>query len=403
MGYARTESLEKVKMSFTVYLKKNEERSLKGGYGWVYANEVARTEGKTKNGSLVTVRSFDGRFIGMGYINFLSKILVRIFIYNETADEDAVIYDRIVKAARLRESLALGETYRAVYAEADMLPGLIVDKYGDCLSVQILTFGMEQKFIVESLVKIFSPKTIVERSDVAVREKEGLPLIKGLLYGEDLRSVVVSENDIKINIDLIDGQKTGYFLDQKTNRFAIRRYVKDKVVLDCFSNAGGFALNAAFGGAKEVFALDISQVAVDEINRNAALNGFKNVTAIRCDVFEKLREYKAENVKFDVIILDPPAFAKSSDSVTGALKGYKDINILAMKLLNEGGILVSSSCSHFVSRAAFSDMLAQSAAEAGKTALVLEERMQCADHPFLLAAKETAYLKFFILKINSLR
>ena len=390
-------------MAITVYLKQNEHKNLRGGYGWVFANEVYKIEGKDKNGSLATVRSFDGKFIGKGYINHLSKILVRIFIFNDRDDENTVIYERILRAVNLRRELSLGETYRAVYAEADMLPGLIVDVFGKSLSVQILTLGMELKkqVIVDSLVKIFSPETIIERSDVAVREKEGLKQVKGLLYGKENFSSVVTENGLKIKVDLMDGQKTGYFLDQKLNRLAIRRYVKGKTVLDCFSNAGGFALNACAGGALKVTALDISPVAIEEINRNAALNGFI-IDAVQCDVFEKLREYKSGGVKFDVIILDPPAFAKSSDSVSQALKGYKDINILAMKLLTDGGILVSSSCSHFVTKQAFQNMLAESAYEAGRAAQVLEEKTQCVDHPFLLAAKETAYLKFFVVKINRL-
>jgi len=392
-------------MAITVYLKKNEEKNLRGGYGWVYANEVAKIDGKDKNGSLVTVRSSDGRFIGKGYINYLSKILVRIFIFSDAEDDMAVIERRIRRAVAFRKSLDLGQAYRAVYAEADLLPGLIVDVYGESLSVQFLTLGMDNRkqFIVQILEDVFHPKSIIERSDVAVREKEGLKQVKGLLYGEEIFSVHIEENGIKIKVDLSDGQKTGYFLDQKSNRFAIRRYVKDKVVLDCFSNAGGFALNACAGGAKEVVALDISPVAISEIEHNAKLNGFENLSACQCDVFEKLREYKANGQKFDVIILDPPAFAKSSDSVSHALKGYKDINILAMKLLSDGGILVSSSCSHFVSRQAFQNMLAESAYQAGKAALVIEERMQSADHPFLLAAKETAYLKFVILTVNNIR
>ncbi len=385
-----------------IYLKRNEEKNIKGGYGFVYANEVYKVEGKEKNGSLVTVRSFDGKFIGKGYINFLSKILVRIFLYNENFSDEEVIARRIEDCKKFKESLGLGETYRAVYAEADLLPGLIVDKYADVLSVQFLTLGMDKRkdFIISCLVKTFSPSTIIERSDVSVREKEGLPLTKGIIYGKDIKSVIVTENDIKIKVDLIDGQKTGYFLDQKQNRFAIRRYCKDKTVLDCFTNAGGFALNAALAGAKMAYALDISQTAVDEVNFNASLNNFNNITAICCDVFEKLREYKAEGQKFDVIILDPPAFTKSSDNVTSALKGYKDINILAMKLLNKNGILVSSSCSHFVTNQMFLKMLEESSNEAGKIAKVLEMHSQACDHPYLLSAKETAYLKFFILQIS---
>ena len=387
-------------MGYVVTLKKNEEKRILTGNGWVYANEVAKITGKDKNGSLATVVSSNGRFIGKGYINHLSKILVRIFIRDERSDEE-VIKERLVEAVNLRKRLGFSSCYRAVYAEADLLPGLIVDKYGEALSVQFLTLGMDLRkdFIVECLKEIFAPRAIIERSDVAVRQKEGLPLKKGVLCGEDISRIETEENGLKLSIDLIDGQKTGYFLDQKENRFALRRYAKDKSVLDCFCNAGGFGLNAAAAGAKTVTFLDISPVALSEVNKNASLNGITNIQTIECDVFEKLREYKAEKKKFDLIVLDPPAFCKSGEDVAAALKGYKDINVLAMKLLNDDGILVSSSCSHFVTPTMFKRMLAESAASAGKRAKILEERGQSPDHPVLLGADESAYLKFVILSV----
>ncbi len=387
-------------MGYVVTLKKNEEKRILTGNGWVYANEVAKITGKDKNGSLATVVSSDGRFIGKGYINHLSKILVRIFIRDERSDEE-VIRERLRKAVNLRKRLGFSSCYRAVYAEADLLPGLVVDKYGEALSVQFLTLGMDLRkdFIVECLKEIFTPRAIIERSDVAVRQKEGLPLKKGVLCGEDISRIETEENGLKLSIDLIDGQKTGYFLDQKENRFALRRYAKDKSVLDCFCNAGGFGLNAAAAGAKTVTFLDISPVALSEVNKNASLNGITNIQTIECDVFEKLREYKAEKKNFDLIVLDPPAFCKSGEDVAAALKGYKDINVLAMKLLNDDGILVSSSCSHFVTPTMFKRMLAESAASAGKRAKILEERGQSPDHPVLLGADESAYLKFVILSV----
>ena len=352
-------------MPYEVILKKNEEKNLFSGYGFVYANEVYRIEGKDKNGSLATVRSFDGKFIGKGYINHLSKILVRIFIYNEKDDEKTVFLSRIKEAKKLRETSIEDDCYRAVFGEADLLPGLIVDKYADVLSVQFLTLGTDirKDMIVDCLKEVFSPRSIIERSDVSVRKKEGLEEKKGVIFGEDIASVTVCENGLKLSVDLIDGQKTGYFLDQKKNRFAIRKYAKDKTVLDCFCNAGGFALNAAAAGAKEVFALDISRTALSEVEKNAKLNGINNVRTIEGDVFEKLREFKAGKRKFDLIVLDPPAFCKDASQVRSALKGYKDINVLALKLLNCGGILVSSSCSHFVSENQFRAMLKECAKE----------------------------------------
>lgn len=387
-------------MGYVVTLKKNEEKRILTGNGWVYANEVASIAGKDKNGSLATVVSSDGRFIGKGYINHLSKILVRIFIRDERSDEE-VIKERLREAVNLRKRLGFSSCYRAVYAEADLLPGLIVDKYGEALSVQFLTLGMDLRkdFIIECLKEIFAPRAIIERSDVAVRQKEGLPLKKGVIFGEDISRIETEENGLKLSIDLIDGQKTGYFLDQKENRFALRRYAKNKSVLDCFCNAGGFGLNAAVAGAKTVTFLDISPVALSEVNKNAALNGITNIETVECDVFEKLREYKAEKKKFDIIVLDPPAFCKSGEDVAAALKGYKDINVLAMKLLNDDGILVSSSCSHFVTPTMFKRMLAESAASAGKRAKILEERGQSPDHPVLLGADESAYLKFVVLSV----
>ncbi len=389
-------------MSYTVILKKNEEKRILWGESWVYANEVAEIQGKGKNGDLATVRAADGRYLGKGYINHLSKILVRIFIRDDSVDDKALFLERIKYADTMRKNYCSDNCYRAIFAESDYLPGLIVDRYDDVLSVQILTLGMELKkdLIVECLVEHFSPRSIIERSDVAVREKEGLPLKKGVLWGEDVSETLISENGLKIKVDLLDGQKTGYFLDQKYNRLALRNYSKDKTVLDCFCNAGGFSLNASFAGAKKVYALDISKTALSEVETNAKLNDITNVETVLGDVFEKLREYKKQDISFDLIILDPPAFCKNANELKRAYQGYKDINILAMKILKKGGILVSSSCTHFMTQTLFKKMLAESAANCNKQVKLLEERMQSLDHPSLLSAQETAYLKFCILQID---
>ena len=389
-------------MGYTLYLKKNEEKRLLAGECWVYANEVARIEGKDKNGSLATVRSFDGRFIGKGYINHFSKIIVRLFIFNDEEDGEALFFERIKYADEIRKNYLQDDCYRAVFAESDYLPGLIVDKFEDVLSIQILTLGMDLRrdMIVKCLVDYYKPRAIVERSDVAVRQKEGLEPKKGVLYGEDVTHATICENGLNISVSLFDGQKTGYFLDQKLNRLSIRPFSKNKIVLDCFCNAGGFSLNAAKAGAKKVYALDISSAALSDVEENAKLNGLDNVETVQCDVFEKLREYKKEGKTFDLIVLDPPAFCKSANELKNAYKGYKDINILAMKLLNRGGILVSSSCTHFMTQQLFKKMLGESAKESGRKAKLLEERIQCLDHPVLLAAEETAYLKFCILQID---
>lgn len=389
-------------MAYTVYLKKNEEKGILNGKTWVFANEVYKIDGKDKNGSLCEVRSFDGKFIGKGYINHLSKILVRLFIFSDVSDDKNLFYERIAYADEMRRKYLDDDCYRVVFSESDYLPGLIVDRFSDVLSVQFLTLGMNNKkdVIIECLKEIFSPRSIVERSDAEIRKKEGLEPFKGVIYGENVERVRINENGIFIDVDLLEGQKTGYFLDQKLNRLSIRRFSKDKTVLDCFCNVGGFALNAAEGGAKHVFALDVSEKAVNDVESNAEINGLNNVEPVCCDVFKQLREYRSEGKSFDMIILDPPAFCKSVNEIQNAYKGYKDINVLAMKLLNKGGILVSSSCTHFMTETLFKKMLAESAKNAGKRAKVLEQRVQCLDHPSLLSEEESAYLKFFILQID---
>jgi 23S rRNA (cytosine1962-C5)-methyltransferase len=390
-------------MPYTVYLKKNEERRILQGHSWVFANEVSKIDGKDSNGSLATVCDINGKFIGKGYINHLSKILVRIFIRNNNDEPTKEYYkENIKKANDYRVKLGYSDCYRMVYAEADNLPALIIDKYHDIFCIQFLSLGIElnKELIIESLIELYNPKGIYERSDVAVREKEGLPLSKGIIYGEFDTRVIVEENGLKMCVDLEKGQKTGYFLDQKENRYALRRYCKDSTVLDCFCNSGGFSLNALAGGAKSVTALDISLQALNDVKENAMLNNFSDkVTTVSGDVFEVLRNFRKENTTFDVIVLDPPAFCKSASEIKNAYKGYKDINILAMKLINKGGFLVTSSCSHYMTFPLFEKMLIESAKESGKTVRSVEIRTQACDHPSLLAAEETLYLKFFVLQI----
>lgn len=388
-------------MPYSVYLKKGEEKRVKQGHSWVYANEVARIEGKDKNGALASVFSFDGKFIGKGYINHLSKILVRIFIRDESVCDDKDFYfNRIKEANEARKALGYDNCYRVVFAEADNLPALIVDKYDDVLVCQFLSLGINQRkdLIVECLKDLFNPKGIYERSDVAVRKKEGLEEQTGVLYGEVPDRVIIVENGIKMAVDVKGGQKTGYFLDQKENRLAARRYAKDKTVLDCFCNSGGFSLNCATV-AKDVTSVDISQSALDSVNENAALNGFDNVHTVCDDVFEALRKYKAENKKFGLVILDPPAFCKSASEVKDAYRGYKDINILGLKLVEKGGYLISSSCSHYMTFPLFEKMLVDASKESGRIVRTLEIKSQSPDHPSLLCAEETQYLKFFVMQV----
>ena len=385
---------------YEVYLKKGCHHRITDGHPWVYANEVARIVGKDKNGSLATVYTDDGKTVGKGFINHASKILVRIFIRDERTDVDNVIAERISLANARRRELGYDHCYRAVFAEADGLPGLIADKYGDYLSVQILTLGMylRKKAIVNALIKEFCPKGIYERSDVAARQKEGLPEETGVLFGEVPEWVETEENGLKLCVNVRSGQKTGYFLDQKENRMALRRYAKGEV-LDCFCNSGGFALNAATV-ANHVTAVDSSEFALSNVRKNAQLNGFTNIDTVCADVFDLLRQYKRENKQFDCIVLDPPAFTKSAHETADALKGYTDINSLAAKLVKDGGYLVTCSCSQHVSRQAFENMLAEAIKRGGSSAQCLEVRSQAADHPTLLFADETHYLKCFVLRIN---
>ena len=387
-------------MPYTVYLKKNEEKRLLAGHSWVFANEVAKIEGKDKNGSLATVCAFDGRFIGKGYINHASKILVRIFIRNDETDEGDFYYNRIKEAWEQRKKLGYENCCRVVFGEADNIPALIVDKYADVLVIQCLSLGIHQrkKQLVADLVRLFQPKGIFERSDVAVRSKEGLPLEKGVLYGEVPDEVIIEENGLKMSVDVKNGQKTGYFLDQKENRFSLRRYATGGRVLDCFCNSGGFSLNAALT-AKEVTAVDVSEFALANVRKNAELNGIANIKTEQADVFELLREKKKAGEKYDLVVLDPPAFCKSAGEVKDAYRGYKDINVLGIKLVEKGGYLATCSCSHYMTLPLFERMLSEAAKESGRRVRVLEMRTQAPDHPALLNEEETQYLKFFILQV----
>ena len=389
-------------MAYTVYLKKGEEKRIVEGHSWVYANEVYKIEGKDKNGSLATVLSFDGRYIGKGYINHLSKILVRIFIRSNEEDDLEFYKARIKKADDYRKAIGYENSYRMVFAEADNLPALIIDKYQDYFVCQLLSLGIDQRrdLIVQALIELFNPKGIYERSDAAVRQKEGLQTVCQVLYGDVPKEIIIDENGIKMSVNVYDGQKTGYFLDQKENRFALRKYTKDATVLDCFCNSGGFSMNAALN-AKEVTAVDISNLALDNVKRNAELNGFKNVKTLQGDVFEILRTYKKNNEKFDVVVLDPPAFCKSAAEVKDAYRGYKDINILGMKIVKDGGFLVTSSCSHYMTFNLFEKMLIEAAKESQKRVRCVEIKSQAKDHPSLLCADETQYLKFFVLQVEN--
>ena len=389
-------------MAYEVYLKKNEEKRIVAGHSWVYANEVARIENKDKNGSLATVYSNDGRYIGKGYINHASKILIRIFIRGSEDDGKELYLKRIKEADDYRRKLGYDNCYRMVFAEADDLPALIIDRYNDILVMQCLSLGIDlrKNMIADCLKELFHPKGIYERSDAAVRRKEGLPETKGLLYGRVDDYTQICENGLKMLVDIKNGQKTGYFLDQKENRYAVRRYCSGAgEVLDCFCNSGGFSLNAATV-AKHVTACDISPPALKNVEDNAALNGLKNIDTLCGDVFEVLRTFRQEKRLFDAVILDPPAFCKSADQVRDAYRGYRDINATAMKIVKSGGFLITCSCSHYMTMPLFEKMLIEAARQSGRVVRSAEVKTQAPDHPSLLCAEETQYLKFFVLHIK---
>ncbi|MBR1676091.1 MAG: class I SAM-dependent rRNA methyltransferase [Clostridia bacterium] len=385
---------------YCVILKRNEEKKILNGYPWIFANEVYKIDGKDVRGAVAEVRSFDGKYVGKGFINHQSKILVRILtLGNEEIDRN-FFKERVVNAVNYRRQLGYDDNYRAIFGESDLLPGLIVDKYGEYLSAQFLSLGMEMRkdMICDILEEVLSPKGIYERSDVAVRKKEGLDEKKGVLRGDFIPEVAITENGLKLVVDLENGQKTGYFLDQKENRDNLKHYVFARTVLDCFCNEGGFSLCAKKYGAKEVTAVDISERAIELVKRNAKLNGLEINTEV-ADVFEILREYRRERRKFGVVILDPPAFTKSSDTVKEGYKGYKDINVTGLKLVEKGGYLVTCSCSQHLTLNLFLKMVEESVRESGVTAKLVEIRTQGKDHASIIGYDEGLYLKVAVLNV----
>ena len=383
-----------------VILNKGEEINILNGYPWVFNNEVNNFVGKIENGSVCSVYSIDNRFIAYGFLNTSSKIMVRILSLNEGDVIDKEFFRRRIKyAIEHRENLGWSAT-RLIFSEADFLPGLVVDKYGDYLSVQFMSLGMDKikNDIVDILVEETHCKGIYERSDMPTREKEGLEQTKGFLYGKFDPRVVIVEDDIKMMVDMENGQKTGYFLDQKLNRDILRLYVKDKVVLDAFSNVGGFALHACKYNAKHVDACDISKRACDEIMGNAKLNGFTQLNAIETDVFDYLHREDVKN-KYDVIVLDPPAFSKNKDSLKKAYRGYKEINMQAMKIIKFGGYLLTFSCSQHMTPDLFMSMVKEASLDSKRRVQFLDFRVQAPDHPALLNSDEQLYLKCIILRV----
>jgi 23S rRNA (cytosine1962-C5)-methyltransferase len=385
-----------------ITLKKTEEKRLLEGHSWVYSNEIDSIKGHIKSGELALVYDYLGNFIGKGFLNTSSKIFVRLLSrINEEIDE-AFFEKKLMRLKELKESLGYLNSYRVCFGEADGIPGFIVDKFGDYLSVQILSLGIDLRkdMLVSILIRIFNPLGIYERSDVSVREKEGLPLFKGLLYGDVPDEVEIYENHLKMTVNIKEGQKTGFFLDQQDNHNKLKPYVKDKKVLDCFSHVGGFGLHAASFGAKEVLCLDSSQKAVETIKKHAQLNDLDQVKALEEDVFDFLRGEAKLQASYDVIIVDPPAFAKKQEHVKKAYSAYKEINTQAMLNLKDGGYLYTCSCSHFMTLPLFMDMLKEASYDAKAQTQLLEVHMQSKDHGSLLGSDESFYLKCMMVRVN---
>lgn len=384
-----------------IILNKYEEENVLKGYPWIFNNEINGFDGIIENGKVCKVLTNDGKFVCYGFLNTNSKIMVRVLSLDENEEINKDFFKkRILYAISHRKHLGWSAT-RLIFSEADFLPGLIVDKYGDYLSVQFMSLGMDmiKNDIVDILVELTGCKGIYERSDMPVREKEGLLQVKGFLYGSFDPRVMIVEDDIKMIVDLENGQKTGYFLDQKLNRDILRLYAKNQVVLDAFSNVGGFALHACKYGALYVDACDISKRACDEILHNAMINGYNNLEAKCVDVFDYLHSDEVVN-KYDVIILDPPAFSKNKESLKKAYKGYKEINMQAMKIIKSGGYLLTFSCSQHMTPNLFMQMINEAAIDAKRVVQFLDFRIQAPDHPALLQSEEQLYLKCMILRIK---
>ena len=384
-----------------ILLKKKEDRRIKRGHPWVFSNEVQALPADVVPGEMVEVRDFAGGFIGRGYVNPRSLIVVRILTRTREEIDAAFLVRRISRARDLRTGLGFGESFRAVYSEGDGLPGLIVDKYADTLVVQSLTAGIDGmlEMVLAALREVYAPQTIVLRNDVAVRELEGLTQEKRVAFGGPAGMATIEESGIRYQVDVLEGQKTGFFFDQRENRFALKDLVRGRRTLDCFCYVGAWALSAARYGASEVTGIDASERAVQLARANAELNGLP-ATFETGDVFERLRELERRKERFGCIILDPPAFVKSRAKVREAMKGYKELNLRAMRLLEPSGILVTCSCSHHIDQELFREMLIDAAWSAGRQAQVLEMRSQSRDHPALLAARETQYLKCAILRVD---
>lgn len=395
-------------MSAIVTLKKGEGRTIKAGGAWIFDNEIDTITGRFKNGEVVTVHDFDGYPMGKGFINQNSKIRIRMMTRKPDQEiDEAFLKMRVKNAWEYRKTTVDTSSCRIIFGEADFLPGLVIDKYEDVLVVECLALGMEQfkETIVNFLKDILAEdgikiRGVYERSDANERTKEGLSKVKGFIGDAFDTNVEIVENGVHYMVDVANGQKTGFFLDQKYNRLAMQRICKGKKVLDCFTHMGTFALNAGIAGAADVTGLDISEYAVSQAEANARLNHLENtVHFCQANVLDELPKLAQAGEKYDVVILDPPAFTKSREATKNAIKGYREINMKGLKLVKDGGYLATCSCSHFMTQELLEKTVKEAAKATHKRLRQVEFRTQAPDHPILWAADESYYLKFFIFQV----
>lgn len=396
--------------SAVVRIKKGEGRSLKAGGMWIYDNEIDTIKGDYANGDMVFVEDFDGYPLGHGFINTNSRLTVRIMSRKkDTVVDDDFLEMRVRAAWEYRKTTTDTSSCRLIFGEADFLPGIVIDKFSDVLVVESLALGIDRfkPVILDKLKKVLAEdgiqiRGVYERSDAKVRLQEGMERFKGFIGDPFDTKVEIVENNVHYLVDVKDGQKTGFFLDQKYNRLAIQRLCAGKRVLDCFTHTGSFALNAGLAGASSVLGVDASELGVAQAEENAALNGLSDTVKFRCaDVFELLPELERQGEKFDVVILDPPAFTKSRSSVKNAVKGYREINLRGMKLVKDGGYLATCSCSHFMTPELFEKTIREAAGNVHKRLRQVEYRTQAPDHPILWSGDETSYyLKFYIFQVS---
>ena len=390
-------------MPVKVVLNKKIAQRIANGHPWIFGNEIATISGEANPGDIAEVFTHDHKFVGKGYINPNSQIVVRLLTRNEKETiNEQFFFDRILSAWNYRQKIGYTQNCRLIFGEADFMPALIIDKFNDYFVIQTLSYGIDvwKQAIVDALEKIFQPKGIYERNDVPVRELEGLEQKKGFLSAPFDTNIVIVENGLKFYVDIEKGQKTGYFLDQQDNRRAIKSIVKDADVLGAFTYTGTFEIHAAHYGAKSVLGLDISENAVLQANKNAELNGLEEVCKFEAkNAFDALKQWTKEGRKYDVVMLDPPAFTKSRENIQKALTGYKEINLRGMKLVKPGGFLVTSSCTNLVSPDMFLDTIHQAAKDARRRLRQVTFNAQSSDHPIIWGVENTNYLKFLIVQI----